>query len=159
MASVDYLSQLTADTKAAVMELMAWAEARGISAKITSARRTCAEQVEIYARGRTEPGQVVSWVSGCKSWHVHGRAVDLYLGTYDPAAYTMLGEHWEQMGGRWGGRFKDGVHFEWHPGLDINEVCPYPMGVCPTAAKVGIALGVGLAVAGVVAGSWMWARS
>ena len=64
------------------------------------------------------------------SKHLDRLAVDLNLfidGQYmkDGAAYRTLGELWEKLGGRWGGRFKipvqdydtrigvDANHFEW----------------------------------------------
>ncbi len=50
------------------------------------------------------------------SLHCDSLAIDLHLfkqGAYldDTAAYTSLGEWWEQQGGTWGGRFGDGNHF------------------------------------------------
>ena len=45
-----------------------------------------------------------------KSKHLERRAIDIHLfidGVYikDPRAYRPLGEYWEFLGGRWGGRF------------------------------------------------------
>ena len=33
--------------------------------------------------------------------------------------HRLLGEKWESMGGRWGGRFNDGNHYEYGPGLEV----------------------------------------
>ena len=60
------------------------------------------------------PGAKVG--SGAFSCHHHKLAVDLNLfidGEYQTGsdAYLELGEHWESLGGSWGGRFDDGNHF------------------------------------------------
>jgi hypothetical protein len=97
-------------------------------------RRTCAEQNAIYAQGRTEGGDIVTYASGCKSWHVLGRAVDVdpvdSAGRMQPeSAYRTAGQIWEAIGGKWGGNFPgfpDIGHFEWHPGLTIEQACPSP---------------------------------
>lgn len=107
----------------------------GNGVRIRSGRRSCAEQDAIYAQGRTTPGAIVTGASGCRSWHVTGRAVD--LDPFDRATgrvfpgnsveYQKLGTLWKKLGGGWGGDFEnieDPGHFEWHPGKEINEVCP-----------------------------------
>jgi hypothetical protein len=118
---------------------------------VRSARRTCQEQQELYGIGRTYnlSSSPVTYARGCQSWHVSGRAVDLDLraaGTNQDAGicanYAVLGEIWEQLGGRWGGRFGgfgacgDAGHFEYHPGLEISDVCPDPNACEQTAAVV-----------------------
>jgi len=78
------------------------------AAEVTSVRRTWSEQSYLYRRflaGQTDypaapPG---------RSLHEQGRAFDLKA---PPEVLEQLGEIWEQMGGRWGGRFQDPIHFE-----------------------------------------------
>ena len=121
------LSDLTPDTQAAVSKLLAHAEGEGLTVRIDATRRTCDEQAALYAEGRTAPGSIVTDVSGCRSYHVLGRAVDIYIGSWTCSDYQELGEFWESLGGRWGGRFsfKDCVHFEWpHPSLTTDDLCP-----------------------------------
>lgn len=97
-------------------------------------RRTCAEQNAIYAQGRESPGEIVTYASGCTSWHVLGRAVDVdpvdAAGRGQPASvYATAGAIWKNLGGVWGGTFpgfSDIGHFEWHPGLTIAQACPSP---------------------------------
>ncbi len=144
----------TPDTAQAVSTLLYWAAERGISAQITDGPRTCEQQEERYAQGRTAPGDIVTQVKGCKSWHVLGRAVDLYVGTWEPAAYAALGLQWESMGGTWGGRFDDHVHFEWHGGHTMAELCPGD-GACQRRSMAAIVGGVGIAAAGLVVAVWM----
>lgn len=52
------------------------------------------------------------------SEHKRRLAIDLNLfrdGTYmsNTEAHRPLGEWWESIGGIWGGRFKDGNHYQW----------------------------------------------
>lgn len=147
------LDELTVDTRIRVEDLLDLASAYGTPAKITDAARSCAEQDALYAKGRTAPGPAVTGVRGCRSWHVHGRAVDLYIGTWDPAAYEKLGLSWEKMGGIWGGRWGDHVHFEWHPGLSIDDVCPPPGNCAPSLAS---AAGKGMLVGGLALGIYLF---
>lgn len=105
----------------------------GLDLKIRSGRRTCAEQNDLYASGRTQPGDIVTYAPGCRSWHVLGLAIDADpVGESGCAIYTVAGEIWEEIGGAWGGRFPgfgscgDAGHFEWHPEAKISEVCEDP---------------------------------
>ena len=119
----------------------------------------------VVYKGRTKPGTIVTHAPGCMSWHTWGRAVDLWLGTYELAPYAQLGEYWRSIGGVWGGSFNDNGHFEWHPGLTIEQACPPPY-VCSyvpgsvLARHPGlIAAGIGIAVAGLGAGLAVWVAS
>lgn len=58
------------------------------------------------------------------SKHYEGLAADLNLYIYDEEehywkyqteteAHTPIGEEWERMGHKWGGRFNDGNHYEY----------------------------------------------
>lgn len=128
--SEERLKTLTPDTQIALSQLLSFAEMFGYQPQVRSALRTCAQQNAIYAQGRTKPGPIVSGARGCMSWHVLGRAADLNLGEGTTREdYEFLGEEWERMGGVWGGRFSnidDPGHYEWHPGVTIEEVCPNP---------------------------------
>lgn len=132
------LADLTPDTQAAAARLIEFAQSRGLTPRIDSTRRACAEQNALYAQGRTTPGAIVTEVAGCRSWHVMGRALDLYIGSENCADYAELGAFWKRLGGRWGGDFtglKDCVHFELpHPNLTLPELCPDPSsGSCERA--------------------------
>ena len=112
--------------------------ATGLVLKMRSGLRSCGEQDALYAQGRSTGGNIVTYAPGCVSWHVHGRAAD--MDPVDPqtgaivareADYQAAGLIWERLGGVWGGRFEgfgggDIGHFEWHPGLTLNDVCPNP---------------------------------
>jgi len=118
---------------------------------VRSGRRSCREQYDLHGIGRRYNlgSPPVTYARGCQSWHVSGRAVDLNLriaGTQQDAGscqnYAQLGQLWEALGGRWGGRFGgfgecgDAGHFEYHPGLEVSDVCPNPDLCDQVAAEV-----------------------
>lgn len=142
------LASLTPDTREMAERLLDWARAHGYDPVITSAGRNCAEQDAMKAKGASKVG-------GCRSWHVHGRAFDLYIGTWKGAPYLPLGEAWERMGGTWGGRwtsFPDAFHFQNKGGYRMAQLCP-SRDACPIIE--GRDQGGGLSAAVVVAGSAM----
>lgn len=147
------LAELTPDTQARALDLLALASQQGTPATVTSTVRSCAEQDALYAKGRTAPGPAVTGVRGCRSWHVQGRALDIYVGSWEPEDYAALGLAWEKWGGIWGGRWGDHVHFEWHPGITIDQVCP-PPGTCG-APSLASAVGKGMAVGGIAVGLYV----
>lgn len=129
------LQDLTPDTRKAAERLIAQAADAGIAVKVASTLRTCTEQDQLYAQGRTTEGIVVTQNPGCRSWHVFGRALDLRIRNDDGSLqleadprYAKLGAMAEALGFEWGGNLEDGDagHFEFHPGLDIENLCPRP---------------------------------
>lgn len=124
------MADITADTQAALDLLAKYSEhVLGKRIKVTSHLRTCEKQNALYAQGRTTSGSIVTNARGCLSWHVLGRAVDISIDGGSDADYRRLGEYWQSLGGVWGGTFTgfyDPVHFEWHPGVLIEQVCPNP---------------------------------
>lgn len=117
--------------------LIEQADKHGIKLTVVSTRRSCDEQRAIYAQGRTAPGTIISGANGCRSWHVWGRAVDFLIvddqghvvtNGWDER-YDELGSIAEGLGMIWGGKFswgRDAGHFEYHPGVSIQQVCPAP---------------------------------
>lgn len=134
------LDTVTEETASAFMDLAdSFAEAADLDLRVRSGARTCAEQREIYAKGRSAGGTIETYADGCRSWHVLAMAVDADVidprtgkAAYDCLTYQRAGEIWEAMGGVWGGRFRgfgacgDAGHFEWHPGLKMADICPDP---------------------------------
>lgn len=129
------LDDLTPDTRAVAFRLIEIAKENGIDLRVVSTLRTCDDQNAIYNQGRTTPGPIISGASGCRSWHVWGRALDvmvvdddgkLVTNGRDPR-YDQLGDIGRNLGMIWGGNFswgRDAVHFEYHPNLTINDICP-----------------------------------
>lgn len=106
-----------------------------LGVRVRSGARSCATQNGYYAQGRTTPGDVVTYAQGCHSWHVLGRAIDADPINLDgsavglPSDYELMGAIWKRLGGVWGGDFQqldDPGHFEYHPGLEIEDICPDP---------------------------------
>lgn len=112
--------------------------AEGLNFKITSGTRTFAEQAKIYAQGRTAPGKIVTRAKPGSSWHNFGVAYDITLFSgknpvWESPKYTRAGEIGEELGLRWGGRFKslvDRPHFERPLGLTLAQArSKYPKGI------------------------------
>ncbi len=163
------LESLTPETARRVEKLLRYADRQGITVeRIDSAYRNCGAQDALADRGITP-------ARGCRSWHTWGRAVDLYLPRayqsptpadvlYD---YEVLGDYWKKMGGKWGGDFSynDSVHFEWHPDMSINEICPSGYAACgippwpddrPWYIRGQLPLGVGMAALGIGGAFFVW---
>ncbi len=84
-----------------VGELIVWAYANGYELASGEVKRTPEQQAIYVKAGKSKT---------LNSKHIVSLAADFSLfinGAYmeDGAAYRPLGEKWEQLGGRWGGRF------------------------------------------------------
>lgn len=83
----------------------------GLQPRVTSTRRSHAEQARLYRRylaGQQEypvapPGQ---------SAHELGMAFDMVTASMNLSDLADLGKIWESWGGVWGGNFDDPIHFE-----------------------------------------------
>jgi surface antigen len=111
-------------------------------ALVHSTVRTVDEQDELYAKGRTAPGDIVTYVRGGDSWHNYGLAVDLAIafpdGTVDWGSklYEEIGQKLAPKypellwGGNfpayYGGDFRDLPHWEMH--LSAKSVRDLPFG-------------------------------
>ena len=107
--------------------------------------RTFAMQDKLYAKGRTEPGPVVTKARGGLSYHNYGLAVDIVLivdadgdGKYEKAVWDMRTDFdgdgradWMEVvqifksyGWTWGGdwKFADGPHFEKTFGYSVRQL-------------------------------------
>jgi peptidoglycan LD-endopeptidase CwlK len=77
--SVKRLEGLNPIVKRAVLELISRAFAASIPIIIVQGLRTIEYQNELYAQGRTKPGQIVTNAKGGYSYHNFGLAVDFAL--------------------------------------------------------------------------------
>ena len=103
-------------------QLLAECESRGIHIFVTSTLRTFHEQDQLYAQGRSMPGNIVTNAKGGESRHNHGLAFDIAFRS--PPASSPFGEEnpWNQVGAigkalglEWGGDwvgFRDRPHFQ-----------------------------------------------
>lgn len=128
MAVERRLSMLIEPAAAAARELLLLAARHGLPVRVWETYRTYNRQMDLYAQGRTQPGNIVTWTM--RSRHLTGRALDLVWSTKDTqwsweepwrGAWIRLGELGETCGFIWGGRwrYQDKPHFEWP---EIQEV-------------------------------------
>lgn len=78
------------------------------NARVTSTVRSRSEQRRLYNNYLAGRSRFPVAPPG-RSKHELGRAIDIYA---SPEALRRLGAAWERIGGRWGGRFNDPIHFE-----------------------------------------------
>lgn len=93
-------------------------QAAGLKPQITSVRRSTAKQAALYRAYITGKSRLPAAKPGT-SKHERGLAFDFVLPQLHglsvkemTTAMEPIGRAWESIGGRWGGRFKDPVHFE-----------------------------------------------
>jgi len=82
------------------------AEYYGLGPKVTSTYRSYATQARLYNRYLSGESPYPAAPPG-RSLHNRGLAFDMVVKEQE-----WLGNVWENIGGRWGGRFRDPVHFD-----------------------------------------------
>lgn len=100
------------------------------SVGISSTYRCSNFQDYIYQQGRTRPGSIVTNARGGESIHNYRLAFDIYKNipnqSYsDINFFKKAGQIWIEMGGVWGGSWKDFVdmpHFEYTGGLTLKDL-------------------------------------
>lgn len=94
---------------------------QGLLVKTTDTVRTKEEQDKLYAQGRTNPGNIVTWVKYPYSNHNWGMAFDICRndgkGAYNDSDnwFSKVGQIGKKLGLEWGGDWKgtpDKPHFE-----------------------------------------------
>jgi peptidoglycan LD-endopeptidase CwlK len=126
----DRIEDLDPDMQDMALALLSEAQKQQIVLKITHTRRTWGEQADLYALGRTKPGQIVTAAPPGYSWHNFGRAFDVAIVSYpgDATPKNLYDGNWETVGDigesvglEWGGRWKhpDRPHFEHHGGTTL----------------------------------------
>lgn len=122
-----------ADKAEATIEAMRH-EGVDIGAAPLGSFRSFKDQNDLYAKGRTRPGKVVTQARGGESFHNYGVAADLafyndqgqitWPETGDYAKlWTRYGERAKEQGLTWGGDWRkpDRPHIEYHPGLNSSQ--------------------------------------
>lgn len=104
--------QLHPQLQAAAAALYNVAMQYGLFPTVTSVLRTYAQQARLYRRYLAGSSPYPAAPPG-HSKHERGLAFDMVVqqGGFSPQQ-AWLGQVWESWGGRWGGRFKDPIHFE-----------------------------------------------
>lgn len=121
--------QLANRIRAAAADL----KAQGINVMVTSGYRSFEEQNELYAQGRTKPGDIVTKAKGGQSLHNYGLAVDLVpLDANGQPNWNASESTWQKIGAagkkqglEWGGdwtSFKDRPHFQMTAGRSTTSL-------------------------------------
>lgn len=106
----------------AAQELIRLAAESGINLRVTEGYRSPERQNELYAQGRTAPGNRVTNARGGQSNHQKRTAFDVVVlndkgqPDWESPHWDELGKFAEMLGLNWGGNFKsikDRPHFEW----------------------------------------------
>ncbi|EIT84768.1 peptidase M15B and M15C DD-carboxypeptidase VanY/endolysin [Fictibacillus macauensis ZFHKF-1] len=120
-------------------KLISQAKAKGISLLVTDGFRSSAKQNQLYAKGRSEKGNIVTTARGGESYHNYGLAIDFALRKKDGSVVwdMRMDENknglsdWmevvklaKRLGFSWGGdwEFKDYPHLQMEFGLSITEL-------------------------------------
>jgi nucleoid-associated protein YgaU len=97
--------------------MLALAQARGLNVWVVEGMRSFERQNQLYAQGRTKPGNKVTWVRGGGSYHNYGLAIDVVFHGKEPWGnqhdWNALGQAGRDAGLEWGGSFGDRPHFQW----------------------------------------------
>jgi peptidoglycan L-alanyl-D-glutamate endopeptidase CwlK len=110
----------------------------GVMCRFTHTLRTIKEQNDLYAKGRTIKGQIVTNAKGGQSFHNYGLAIDIVLiidgkATWDRGKdfdrdgqpdFMEVVKIFKKYGWEWGGdwHFKDYPHFQKSFGLTIKQL-------------------------------------
>jgi peptidoglycan L-alanyl-D-glutamate endopeptidase CwlK len=93
----------------------------GVHPVITETMRTLARSNELYAKGRTKPGKIVTNAKAGQSYHNYGLAIDFVIQVHGMPDWKVndnwmkVVECFKEQGFFWGGDFrtiKDYPHFE-----------------------------------------------
>jgi peptidoglycan L-alanyl-D-glutamate endopeptidase CwlK len=124
------LQQLHPALASALRAVIADLAAQGLVVEVVQGLRTFAEQDELYAKGRTKPGAIVTQARGGESNHNFGLAADLCPFTNDKpdwnapmSAWAAIGAAAAARGLEWGGQWKkflDKPHVQL-PAMTVKE--------------------------------------
>lgn len=89
--------------------LFAVAARYGLRPRVSSTFRSNRQQAHLYQKFLRGESEFPAAPPG-RSLHNFGHAFDLIV--KDESSQRWLGEVWESWGGRWGGRFRDPIHFD-----------------------------------------------
>ncbi|MBB2481947.1 M15 family metallopeptidase [Bacillus sp. APMAM] len=138
--SDSFPTELNPVVKKRTNQLIKQAAKKGISVVITDGFRSAADQDQLYKKGRTVSGNIVTNAKGGESYHNYGLAVDFALKTpsgkiiwdmqYDgnkngKSDWYEVVDLAKNLGFTWGGdwvKFKDYPHLQMDFGLSIADL-------------------------------------
>ena len=94
--------------------------------RVTDGYRSHAQQNELYKKGRTTKGPVVTWVKAGYSYHNHGLAIDVCTiengkAYWREKDYKLFNNEAVKFGAEWGIKFKDKPHFQFRFGKTASQ--------------------------------------
>jgi D-alanyl-D-alanine carboxypeptidase len=119
------ISSLIPELQPFARDLLRVAGAAGLQPRITSTRRSSAEQTRLYRRFLAGQNPYPVAPPGTSA-HEFGYAFDMMIQAAPgqmESDLADLGQVWTSWGGVWGGAFKDPIHFE-YPGFPHKELAP-----------------------------------
>ncbi len=136
------LTELIPELQQPARDLVDAAGAAGLLPRVTSTVRTYSQQRRLYNRYLAGFSQFPAAPPG-RSAHEYGWAFDIVVSPFD--ALTDVGTYWETLGGVWGGRGRDPVHFEYPGFLDalggpINAAAALDAATAPHASGFDVFL-------------------
>lgn len=128
------IGQLIPPLRPYAIALVNLAARAGLSPRVTSTRRSHAEQARLYRRflAGQQPYPVAPPGT---SAHEFGYAFDMIIAGMRPIDFADLGQVWQGWGGVWGGQFNDQIHFE-YPGFTHVRAGALPQEEKPTNIAV-----------------------
>lgn len=124
------VSLLRPKIRALANQLLLECKKHNFNVIISRTFRTQEEQDELYAQGRTTPGNIVTLVTGGFSFHNYGVAFDVRVILSEEEQYKKeqiyrkVGEIGMALGLEWGGtwtEFLDLPHFQYTAGYSIDD--------------------------------------
>lgn len=115
------INKLHPDVKILANKLVKECAKQGLKVKITDTLRTKKEQDDLYAQGRTKPGNIVTYSEYPDSYHCWGIAFDVCQNIkgkeFDESTgfFDKVGKIGQSLGLEWGGSwttFRDRPHFQ-----------------------------------------------
>jgi D-alanyl-D-alanine carboxypeptidase len=103
------VNSLVPQLRDAAAQLVAACAQAGLSPRITSTRRSHAQQKRLYEKFISGRWPYPVAAPGTSA-HEFGYAFDMVVEPYD--ALADVGKVWESWGGVWGGHYNDPIHFE-----------------------------------------------
>ena len=128
-ASEKRINTLHPKVRSKAREFINRAEDAGIKLRVTSGYRTYKEQNDLYAKGRTAPGGIVTRAKGGESSHNFGTAIDVVRIENGVAIWNSgweeIGKIGKSVGFEWGGEwvsFVDKPHFQMNFGNSLAQL-------------------------------------
>lgn len=128
-ASEERINKLHPEVRDKAREFINRAEDEGIKLRVTSGYRTYKEQDELYAKGRTTSGGIVTRAKAGESSHNFGTAIDVVRIENGKAIWNYgweeIGKIGKSVGFEWGGDWKsfiDKPHFQMNFGNTLSEL-------------------------------------